>query len=94
VPIGFSAPEDGAGGELVAHDTAAWMNGEAVAFWRRLGTTPGWAERYVGCQGRLGQMETGPRQEKKKREPVLDWVKLILGLESKKKEYGLRIQFS
>jgi hypothetical protein len=39
-------------------------------------------------------METGLRQEKKKREPVLDWVKLILGLESKKKEYGLRIQFS
>jgi hypothetical protein len=66
------------------------MNGEAVAFWRRLGTTPGWAERYVGCQGRLGQMETGPRQEKKKREPVLDWVKLILGLESKKKEYALQ----
>jgi hypothetical protein len=37
-------------------------------------------------------METGPGREKRKtkKELVTDWAKLILGLESKKKEYGLQ----
>jgi hypothetical protein len=45
----------------------------------------------VGWQGRLDRMETGPGREKRKtkKELVTDWAKLILGLESKKKEYGM-----